>query len=304
MNDVIIIGGGPAGLTAAIYSSRGGMNTTLLEQFYPGGQMSSTHLIENYPGIESVSGMELAIAMEKQAKSFGVSIVNEEVTSLELDSVNKIVKTRNNSYMSKTVILAMGASPKGLGVPGEDRFRGSGVSYCATCDGGFFRNKVTAVIGGGNTAVEDAIYLSKLCKKVYLVHRRDSLRAEKALQEAAFSSGIEFIWSSIVDEIQGTEKVENIVLKNIRNEETSHLAVDGIFVAVGTVPNSRIVRGLVDMNEYGYIHTDENMLTNIFGVYAVGDVRDKPIRQVVAAAADGATAAQAAVRYINEHQWA
>ncbi len=304
MNDIIIIGGGPAGLTAAIYSSRGGMNTVLFEQFYPGGQMSSTHLIENYPGIESVSGMELAITMEKQAKSFGVSIVNEEVTSLELDSVNKLVKTPNNSYMSKTVILAMGASPKGLGVPGEDRFRGSGVSYCATCDGGFFRNKTTAVIGGGNTAVEDAIYLSKLCKKVYLVHRRDSLRAEKALQDAALSSGIEFIWNSVVDEIMGTENVENIVLKNIRTEETSNLAVDGVFVAVGTAPNSKIVRGLVDMNEYGYIHTDENMLTNMFGVYAVGDVRDKPIRQVVAAASDGATAAQAAVRYINEHQWA
>ena len=304
MYDIIIIGGGPAGLSAAIYSARGGMNTLLIEKFYTGGQMSTTDKIENYPGIESISGIELALIIEKQAKSFGAKIVNEEVVGLELDSINKVVKTTNNTYMTKAVVLAMGASPKELGVPGEKKLRGAGVSYCATCDGAFFRNKVVAVVGGGNTAVEDAIFLSKLCKKVYLIHRRDSLRAEKILQEAAISSGIEFVWGSAVDDIIGDSHVESLVIKDIKTGQTRSLEVNGIFVAIGRKPNSQLIRDIIDVDNSDYIYTDGNMQTNIFGVFASGDIREKGIKQVVAAAADGAAAAMSAMRYINEHQWA
>lgn len=304
MNDIIIVGGGPAGLTAALYSARGGMDTLLIEKFYTGGQLSTTDKIENYPGVESTSGIELALTMEKQAKSFGARIVSEEATGFELDPVNKIVKTAGNTYMAKAVILAMGASPKNLGVPGEEKLRGLGVSYCATCDGAFFKNKTVAVIGGGNTAVEDAVFLSKLCKEVYLVHRRDSLRAEKVLQEAAVSSGVKFIWNSTINGIFGVDNVGSIELKNVKTEHVTSLAVDGVFVAVGTEPNSQLVRGLVDMNDSGYIYTDDSMQTNMFGVYAVGDIRDKAVKQVVVAASDGAIAAQTAIKYIYSHQWA
>lgn len=304
MNDIIIIGGGPAGLTAALYSARGGMNTLLMEKFYTGGQMSTTDKIENYPGIESTSGIDLALIMEQQAKKFGAKIVNEEVIDLDLTAINKVVKTINNTYMTKAIILTMGASPSELGVPGEKEFRGLGVSYCATCDGAFFKNKVVAVVGGGNTAVEDAIFLSKICKKVYLIHRRDSLRAEKVLQDAAVSSGIEFVWNSVIDNILGNEHVENLVIRNIKTENITNLAVDGVFIGIGSKPNSKLVKDIVTTANSGHVHTDENMHTNIFGVFAAGDVRDKEIRQVVVAASDGATAAQAAIRYINEHQWA
>lgn len=304
MNDVIIIGGGPAGLSAAIYSARGGMDTLVIEKIFTGGQMSTTDKIENYPGIETISGIELALVMEKQAKDFGAKIISDEVTGFELDSINKVIKTKSGTYMAKAVVLAMGASPKEIGVPGESKFRGAGVSYCATCDGAFFRNKTVAVIGGGNTAVEDAIYLTKLCSKVYLVHRRDTLRAEKILQEAAAAAGVEFIWNTTVEDILGGETVENILLKNIKTNQTTSLPIDGVFVAIGTGPNSGIVRGMIDMNDAGYIHADDGMQTNIFGVYAAGDIREKNVKQVISAASDGATAAQSAIHYIGSHQWA
>lgn len=304
MYDIIIIGGGPAGLSAAIYAARGDMNTVLFEKFYTGGQMSTTDKIENYPGIESISGIDLALIMEKQAKSFGANIISEEVTKLELDSINKVVKTNSGTYMSKTIILALGASPKELGVKGEKEFRGTGVSYCATCDGAFFKNQVVAVAGGGNTAVEDAIYLSKFCKKVYLIHRRDSLRAEKILQDAASSSGIEFVWNSAVEEIVGNEHVESLTIRDLKTNTIDKLNINGVFIAIGTKPNSQLAKGVIDINDAGQIYTDDSMQTNIFGVYAAGDIREKSIKQVVAAASDGATAAQAAIRYINEHQWA
>lgn len=303
MHDIIIIGGGPAGLTAALYAARNGMDTLVLEKLFTGGQLATTEKIENYPGVGTISGLELALTMDKQAREFGAKIINDEVIKVELNSINKIIKTNTNTYMAKAVILAMGASPKELGIPAEKVFKGMGVSYCAICDGAFYKNKVVAVIGGGNTAVEDALYLSKICKKTYLIHRRDTLKAEKVLQDAAKSANIEFIWNTVVEDILGKQKVENIVLKNVKTNEISYLPVDGVFVAIGTKPNSELVKGIVDMNEAGYIYTDENLQTNIFGVFAAGDVRQKPIRQVVVAASDGAIAAQSAIRYIQEHQW-
>ncbi|MGE5329440.1 MAG: thioredoxin-disulfide reductase, partial [Deltaproteobacteria bacterium] len=276
MHDIIIIGGGPSGLSAALYGARAGKDTILFEKMFVGGQMATTSMIENYPGLQSISGMELAMSMENQAKSFGAKIMYEEVTNIEIDKINKVVKTNSSTYMSKTVILAMGASPQELNIPGEKELRGMGVSYCATCDGAFFRDKITAVIGGGNTAVEDAIFLADICKKVYLIHRRDSFRAEAVLQEKASSlSNIEFILNTTVEEIKGSSHVENIVLKNIKTNESKTIDIDGIFIGIGTKPNSEIVKGMIDINNNGYINTDNNMQTNIFGVYAAGDVREK-----------------------------
>lgn len=304
MHDIIIIGGGPSGLSAALYSARAGMDTALFERFFVGGQMATTDMIENYPGVQSISGIELAQSMENQAKSFGAKITNDEVIGVELDKINKVVKTKSGTFMAKAIILAMGASPKELGIPGEHELRGMGVSYCATCDGAFFRGKTVAVAGGGNTAVEDAIFLSKLCQKVYIIHRRDSLRAEKVLQEKALSTpNIEFLLSTIIEEIHGEHFVESLTVNNVKTNEKSELKTDGIFVAIGTKPNSEIVKGIVEINNGGYVYADINMQTNIFGVFAAGDIREKEIRQVVTASADGAAAAQSAIRYIHEHQW-
>jgi len=304
MHDIIIIGGGPSGLSAALYGARAGKDTLLFERMFVGGQMATTSMIENYPGVQSISGMELAMSMENQAKSFGAKILYEEAISVELDKINKIVKTNNATYMAKTIILAMGASPQELGVPGEKELRGMGVSYCATCDGAFFRDKVTVVVGGGNTAVEDAIFLSGFCKKVYLIHRRDSFRAEAILQEKASSTqNIEFILNTTVEEIKGTQHVEGLILKNVKTNDIKTLEVDGIFIGIGTKPNSELINGIIEANNNGYINTDNSMQTNIFGVYAAGDIREKMTRQVVTASADGAAATQSAIRYINEHQW-
>jgi len=304
MHDVIIIGGGPSGLSAALYAARAGKDTILFERMFIGGQMATTTTIENYPGIQSVSGIELAQSMERQAVSFGAKILYEEVISVEIDKINKIVKTNNGTYMAKAVILAMGASPQELSVPGEKELRGLGVSYCATCDGAFFRNKTTAVVGGGNTAFEDAIFLAEICGKVYLIHRRDSFRAEKVLQEKASTmKNIEFLLNSTVEKIEGDGHVETIDVKNVKTGESKSINVDGIFVGIGTKPNSELAKGLVEINNGGYIYADNNMQTNLFGVFAAGDVREKMIRQVVTASADGAAAAQASIRYINEHQW-
>ncbi|MGE5474637.1 MAG: thioredoxin-disulfide reductase [Ignavibacteriales bacterium] len=304
MHDIIIIGGGPSGLSAALYGARAGKDTILFEKMFIGGQMASTSMIENYPGVQSVSGMELASSMENQAKSFGAKIRYEEVLSVELDKINKVVKTDNNTYMAKAVILAMGASPQELNIPGEKELKGMGVSYCATCDGAFFRDKVTAVIGGGNTALEDAIFLSGICKKVYLIHRRESFRAEAILQEkASQTENIEFILNTTVEEIKGNQHVESILLKNIKTNETKTLDINGIFIGIGTKPNSELIKGVIEINNNGYIYCDNNMQTNLFGIFAAGDVREKMIRQVVTASADGAAAAQSAIRYINEHQW-
>jgi len=272
MFDVIIIGGGPAGFTAALYSARAKFNTLLIEKRFAGGQMATTSFMENYPGFEEpISGPELANRMENQAKRFGAKISNEDVIDITLDTVIKKVKTKNNTYHSKVVILCMGAFPKKLGLSSEERFKNAGVSYCATCDGALFRDRAVAVIGGGDTAAEDALYLSRFCSKVYLIYRRDSMRATKVLQDSLLNcKNIEFIWNTTVDDIYGKFDVEGIKIKNNITDETSDLKVDGVFVAIGNVPHTELVWGEIELNPAGYIVTDEKMQTNMFGVFAAG----------------------------------
>lgn len=305
MYDIIIIGGGAAGLTAGLYGGRAGLKTLIIEKMFAGGQAATTYEVDNYPGFhETISGAELAMKMENHAKKFGAEIVMADVIDIDVDSQIKTVKTSKETYQAKTIILALGANPRELGLDKEKKFRGAGVSYCATCDGAFYRDRIAAVVGGGDTAVEDAIFLSRFCTKVYLIHRRDQLRAVKVLQDAAFKNDkIEFVWDSTVEEILGEEVVEGIRVKNVKTNEEKELKVDGVFVAVGVVPNTDLVKGKVNLTNRGYIVTDDTMQTNKQGVFAAGDCREKILRQVVTAAADGATAVYAAERYINEHQW-
>lgn len=299
--DVIIVGGGPAGFTAALYASRANLKTLLIERFFSGGQMATTEIMENYPGFEQpINGLDLAMQMEAQAKRFGAEVVFDEVTELELEGEIKTVTTAYNTYKGKAVILSMGASPRALGVKGEGMFKGRGVSYCATCDGALFRDMEVAIIGGGDTAVEDANYLSRMCKKVYIVHRRDELRAVKVLQDKVLGNPkIEILWNSVVDGILGNDTVEKIIIKNVKTEELSTIDVEGVFVAIGSTPNNKLIKGKVETSDYGYILTDEYMRTNIPGVFACGDLREKPLRQVVTAASDGAIAAFFAEKHIE-----
>lgn len=305
MYDVIIIGGGPAGFSAALYTSRGKLETLLIERAFSGGQMATTNEMENYPGFEEpVSGSELARRMENQAKRFGAKVINEDVIDLSLDQIIKTVKTTAGIYQSKAVILCMGASPKKLGVPKEKELTGSGVSYCATCDGAFFKGKDVAVIGGGDTAAEDALFLTRFCNKVYLIHRRDKMKATKVIQDALLiNKKIEVIWNSVAEEITGDFGVTGISIKNIKTDERNKIALDGIFVAIGNIPNTELIKHKIETNEAGYIITDENMQTNIFGVFAAGDIREKLLRQVITAASDGAIAAYITERYISENSW-
>ena len=302
MYDMIIIGGGAAGRTAGIHGGRSGLKTVIIEKMFAGGQAATTYEVDNYPGFdETVTGPDLAMKMEAQAKKFGAEIITEDVIDINVDSKIKIVKTSRNTYLSKTLILALGANPRELGLDKERKFRGAGVSYCATCDGAFYRDRVAAVVGGGDTAVEDALFLSRFSPKVYLIHRRDQLRAAKVLRDVAFANDkIEFVWDSVVEAIEGEENVEGIKIKNVKTGVSKALKVDGMFVAVGVVPNSDLIKGKIETTDRGYIVTDANMLTNKPGVYAAGDVRDKILRQVITAAADGAIAAFAAERYITE----
>ena len=299
--DVIIVGGGPAGFTAALYSARANLKTLLFERMFSGGQMATTEVMENYPGFENaINGMELAMKMENQAKKFGAEVIYDEVIEMELREKIKTVKTRQTVYSTKSVILAMGGSSRRLGIDQENRLMGRGVSYCATCDGSFYRDMTVAVIGGGDTAVEDAIYLSRMCKKVYLVHRRDSLRAVKSLQQEVFHNPkVEIIWDSVVEDIEGTEAVEALKIRNVKTEETSTVKIEGVFIAIGMNPNTKLVEGVVDLSESKHILTDENMNTNIPRVMACGDIREKNLRQVVTAAADGAIAAYSAERQVD-----
>ncbi len=305
MYDIVIVGGGPAGFTAALYAARAKLDILLIEKMISGGQMATTYLMENFPGFEEpISGPDLALRMENQARRFGAHIINDAVTELVLDKQIKVIKTPENTFRSKAIILSMGARPRELGLPNEKKLRGSGVSYCATCDGAFFKDRVVAVVGGGDTAAEDAIYLTRFCPKVYLIHRRDSLRATKILQEAIFDNKkIEIIWDSAVEEIKGGFGVEGIKVRNLKTNETQELSVEGMFVAIGVLPNTGLVKGKVELNQAGYVIADDNMLTNIFGVYAAGDIREKVLRQVITAASDGAVAAYMAERYIYENKW-
>jgi thioredoxin reductase (NADPH) len=297
--DLVIVGGGPAGLTAGIYAMRGGLKTLLIEKLAPGGQIALTEMVENYPGLPDISGAELTRLMEEHAKKFGVTIVNEEVMRIKDEGSSKIAKTNDNEHMAKTLIVASGAKPKKLGVKGEEKFVGRGVSFCAICDGRFFQNKDVCVVGGGDSAVQEALYLSKLAKKVYVVHRRSQLRTEKITQERAFSNPrIEFVWESLVEEVTGDNKVESVLTRNVKSDKERRLSVDGVFIYVGNVPNTDFIDVKKDENKF--IITNDRLETSIRGIFAAGDCRAKPLKQVATAVGDGALAAFHAQRFIEE----
>ena len=304
MIDVAIIGSGPAGLTAAIYAARAGLSATVFESVFLGGQVSKTYEVENYPGVERMSGMDLMMKIDAQAKEFGAEYKNEEITEIRPAEGNGyLLVTPSGEEAARTVILTTGAKPRLLGVPGEDTFSGRGVSYCATCDGAFYRGKRAAVVGGGNTALEDAVFLSRYCETVYLIHRRDEFRADKSLQEKAkAASNIEIRYDTVVTKLFGGTALEGAILKNVNTGEETELSVNGVFVAVGTVPNSTLLDGVVEKDPAGYIITDASMATNLPGVFAAGDARNTPLRQIITAAADGAVAAYSASVYLAKQK--
>ncbi|MGI2335457.1 MAG: thioredoxin-disulfide reductase [Dehalogenimonas sp.] len=299
--DVIIIGGGPAGLTAGLYTGRAKLKTAIIEGSAIGGRMAEAWEIENYPGIvEPINGYELTQKMYEQTVKFGVEHIQTGVTGIELSGGNKVVKTSLGDYTARALIIAGGSERRKLGVPGEKDLVGRGVSFCATCDGPFFRNKIVAVIGGGNGALNEAIHLTHFAEKIYIIHRRDKLRATPVLQEKAKSDKkIEFIWNTDVSAIEGDGTVERLKLKNAVTGEETTLPVGGVFVAVGLIPNTDYLKGVVELNQFGAVITNENMETNSPGVYAAGDVRANSVRQVVTAAGDGATAASNAQNYLS-----
>lgn len=304
MNDreLVIIGGGPAGLSAGIYAARAAIKTVLLEQGVPGGLVISSMHIENYPGFENgISGPELMDQMEKQARRFGLEIMAANVEGIEPAEGKIILETGSGRFTAGALIVATGVQPNLLGVKGELEFTGRGVSYCATCDGAFFRGKRVAVVGGGDAAVEEAMFLTRFAEKVFVIHRRGELRATKIIQQRAFANPkIEFVWHSVVDEILGGDLVESLAVRDVRDQNKTSLEVDGVFIYVGYRPNSSLVKDLVEMDEKGYIITDENMRTICPGIFAAGDIRQKLLRQVVTAVADGAIAAVAAEKYLEE----
>lgn len=289
MYEVLIIGAGPAGMTAAIYAARAGYKTAVLEHGVPGGQAATTDMIENYPGFpEGISGPELMMKFFEQTQTFGVEMIYEQVQSVELNSTIKRVITDKQTIEAKAVVIASGAKPRTLGVANEGRLRGRGVSYCATCDGFFFKDQPVAVVGGGDTAVEEAMYLTKMCSNVTLIHRRDELRANKLAQSRAFANEkLNIIYDTVVDEIIGDDKVSQLKLRNKKTDETSTLDINGVFIFVGYLPNDAFFPPELEVNAQGYIVTDEEMATNIPGVFAVGDVRQKKLRQVTTAVGDG-----------------
>ena len=299
--DTVILGGGPAGLAAAIYASRGAVSTALIDISMMGGQPSNYLELENYPGFPIIGGYDLMEKFEEHADKFGVQkFPMQEIERADLVSNSKLIVTKEAEFKAKTVIIATGAQPMKLGVPGEKEFVGRGVSYCAVCDGAFYKGKTVAVVGGGNSAVEEAMYLTKFAEKVYVIHRRDELRADKIVQERAFKNEkLEFIWNSVVKEIKGDDLVHTVVLENVKSKEISNLAVNGVFPYIGIVPNVENFSGQVEQDAGGFIITDETMKTSIEGVYAVGDVRKTPLRQVITAAADGAVGAVYAVKFIE-----
>ncbi len=299
--DVVILGGGPAGLSAAIYASRGAVSTALIDISMMGGQPSNYLELENYPGFPIIGGYDLMEKFEEHADKFGVQkFPMQEIEKIDLTSEPKIILTKEGEFRAKSVIIACGASPMKLGVPGEKEFVGRGVSYCAVCDGAFYKNKVVAVVGGGNAAVEEAMYLTKFADKVYVIHRRNELRADKIVQERAFKNEkVEFIWDSVVKEIQGDDLVHTAVLENVKTGERTNLSVNGVFPYIGMVPNVSDITGQIEQDAGGFILTDETMKTSVEGVYAVGDIRKTPLRQVITAAADGAIGAVYAVKYLE-----
>lgn len=297
--DTVIIGGGPAGYSAALYCTRAGLSTVIVEKMTPGGQMATTTQIDNYPGFEEgIDGFELGDKMRKGAERFGAKTHYAEVTGVSLEENPKKIATTNGDLYAKTVVIATGAAPRELGIADEQRFRGKGVGYCATCDGMFFRGKTVAVNGGGNTAVEEALFLSKLCEKVYLIHRRDTLRASRAEAQALEKApNVEFLWNKVVTGLEGADKLEKIVLQDTVTKDTTTLDAQGLFVAIGRVPSTELFKDVLKTDAFGYIEADETTRTSIPGVFAVGDVRTKPLRQVVTAVGDGAVAS----KYIEEY---
>lgn len=301
--DLAIIGAGPAGLSAAIYGARGGLHTVVFEKALAGGQIVVTNEIENYPGfVETLSGFKIADRFKEHAEKFGTEFRDEEVMEFKIEGLNKIIKTNKNNYQAKAVIIATGAQPQKLGVPGEEKYTGRGVSYCATCDGALYRDKIVAVVGGGDSAVEEAIFLTKFAQKVYIIHRRDQLRAVKIVQERAFKNDkIEIVWDSILQSIEGGDFVEILHLFNKKTKQTSEIEVQGVFIYVGIIPSNELVKSRVDLDQQGFILTDEDKQTKIPGVYAAGDIVHKVLRQIVTASADGAIAAFSAEKWIEEN---
>jgi thioredoxin reductase (NADPH) len=300
--DLVIIGGGPAGLTAGLFAARARLNVVLVERLMPGGQVATTDWIENYPGFpEGLSGPDLVMKMTEQAKRFDIPIESKEVRSMDLSGPIKKISLDDGSVTAKAIIIATGASPKKLGVPGEDLFYGKGVSFCGTCDAPFYRDRVVAAVGGGDTAVKESIYLTKFAKKVYLIHRRDEFRATKILRERALANEkIEMVRDSVVTSINGAlTNVGSVTMKNVKTGESRDLTVDGCFIWVGTTPNTRFLPEIIEKNDRGFIATDQNRETSVPGVFAAGDVRDTPLRQVVTAVGDGAIAAVEAEHYIE-----
>ncbi|MBI4495789.1 MAG: thioredoxin-disulfide reductase [Deltaproteobacteria bacterium] len=299
--DIVIAGGGPAGLTAGIYASRALLRTLLLEKMVPGGQAASTHLIENYPGFpKGVSGPELSQAMEEQARRFGLEVARGEVRQLARKGQLWEMDHEERRILAKAVIVATGVEPSKLGIPGEEELRGRGVSYCATCDGPFFRDQEIAVIGGGDSAVGEALYLTRFARRVYLVHRRNALRAEKILQERALQNErIEILWDSVVTRVFGEETVEGVELRDLRTQAVRRLEVAGVFFYIGLKPATEFLKWVLELDELGYVVADKNMATSTPGIFAAGDVRRKTLRQLSTAVGDGATAAYSALRYIE-----
>ncbi len=299
--DLIIIGGGPAGLTAGLYAARARLNVVLFEKMVPGGQVLVTDWIENYPGFpEGISGMDLIQRMADQAKQFGLKIESEEIVSVDFSQPVKHLRLEDKTVTAHAVIVATGASPRKLGVPGEKTFYGKGVSACATCDGPFFKERAVAAVGGGDTAVQESIFLTKFAKKVYLIHRRDRLRAAGILQERALANEkIEILWDSVLTGIEGLQQVESVSVKNIRTGATQSLAVSGCFIWIGILPNADFLGDTVKRDEFGFVIADSKMETSVPGVFAVGDVRNTPLRQIVSAVGDAAIAAFSAEHYIE-----
>lgn len=301
--DILIIGAGPSGLTAGIYAVRAGYNVAIIEKQFAGGQIANTESVDNYPGLLSISGAELSFKMLEQAEKLGVKMIYDTVIKTHFSDEQKVVYTENSGEITaKAIILCTGASPRKLGVLGEEKFVGRGVSYCALCDGAFYKDKNVLVVGGGNTAIADCLYLTKFAKNVYLVHRRDSFRASKSDTQKMLASGVKVFYDSQVVEIIGDKKIEQVAVQNKNTKQITTLDIDGVFVAIGHLPTSEVIAPEVQRDEYGYILSDEDMKTNIAGVFVAGDVRRKKVRQVVTACSDGAIASEMASEYIKSKE--
>lgn len=306
MYDIIILGAGPAGLSAGIYGARSKKKVLIIEKAIDGGQMAETISIENYPGIDKISGAELGQKMAEQAKSFGAEIVSDQVESIDINGDIKKIQGKLGTYEAKSLIIAQGSIPRPLGAKGEEKFKGKGISFCATCDAAFYEDLDVYVVGGGDAAIQEALFIANFAKKVHIIHRRDRLRAAQDIQERAFNNKkIDFIWDTCVDEVKGDKIANELVIRNLKTGEVKSIKSDepfGIFVFIGYLPNTDLYKDIIDLDDKGYIITDDEMRTKIDGVFAAGDIRKKTIRQVVTAAGDGAIAAMNAQKYVDEKE--